>query len=53
MTTTDQATGEVLGPEPLRTLATFRDSPQGVRFGTNLLTTKLGALYVGDKLTVR
>lgn len=53
MTTTDQATGEVLGPEPLRTLATFRDSPQGVRFGTNLLTTKLGTLHVGDKLMVR
>jgi uncharacterized protein len=53
MTTTDQATGEVLGPEPLRTLATFRDSPKGVRFGMNLLTNKLGTLRVGDELLLR
>jgi uncharacterized protein len=51
ITTTDQATGEVLGPEPLRTLATFRDLARGVRFGMNLLTTKLGALRVGDSVS--
>jgi uncharacterized protein len=50
VTTTDQATGEVLGPEPLRTLATFRDSPKGVRFGMNLLNTKLGTIRVGDNV---
>jgi uncharacterized protein len=50
VTTTDQATGEVLGPEPLRTLATFRDSPKGVRFGMNLLTTKLGTIRMGDSV---
>jgi uncharacterized protein len=50
VTTTDQATGEVLGPEPLRTLATFRDSPKGVRFGMNLLPTKLGTLRIGDSI---
>ena len=50
MTTTDQITGEVLGPEPLRTLATFRDSAKGVRFGMNLLTTKLGTIRVGDSV---
>jgi uncharacterized protein len=50
MTSTDQATGEVLGPEPLRTLATFRNSPKGVRFGMNLLTSKLGTIRVGDSV---
>lgn len=53
MTTTDQATGEVLGPEPLRTLATFRNSPKGVRFGMNLLNTALGTIRVGDTLVLR
>lgn len=52
ITTTDQATGEVLGPEPLRTLATFRDSPRGVRFGMNLLPTKLGTIRVGDSVSI-
>ena len=50
VTTTDQATGEVRGPEPLRTLAIYRDSPQGVRFGMNLLPLKLGMVRVGDSL---
>ena len=53
ITTTDQATGEVLGPEPLRTLATFRNSSKGVRFGMNLLNTKLGTIRVGDELAQR
>ena len=48
VTTTDQATGEVLGPEPLRTLATYRDSPDGVQFGMNLIAVKLGNVRVGD-----
>lgn len=48
VTTTDQITGEVLGPEPLATLATFRDSPDGVRFGTNLIPESSGTLRVGD-----
>lgn len=51
VTTTDQITGEVLGPEPLATLATFRDSPDGVRFGTNLIPTTAGTLRVGDAVT--
>jgi uncharacterized protein len=50
VTTTDQVTGEVLGPEPLRTMATFRDSSKGVRFGMNLLNTKLGTIRVGDSV---
>jgi uncharacterized protein YcbX len=48
VTTTDQTTGEVQGPEPLATLSTFRDSPFGVRFGMNLVTLREGTIRVGD-----
>ena len=48
VTTTDQASGEVRGPEPLRTLAAYRDSPNGVMFGMNLIPVKLGTVRVGD-----
>ena len=48
VTTTDQTTGEVRGPEPLATLATYRDSPFGVRFGMNLVTVLEGTIRVGD-----
>jgi uncharacterized protein len=44
---TDQATGEVRGPEPLATLATYRDSPFGVKFGMNLVTLREGTIRVG------
>ncbi len=50
ITTTDQSTGEVRGPEPLLTLATYRDSPNGVRFGMNLLPVKLGTVRTSDSL---
>jgi uncharacterized protein len=50
VTTTDQASGEVRGVEPLRTLSTFRESPFGVRFGMNLVPVTLGTLRVGDTL---
>ncbi len=53
VTTTDQATGEVTGPEPLATLATYRESAEfGVRFGVNALPEALGTLSVGDAVTV-
>ena len=49
VTTTDQATGEVTGPEPLATLASFRDSREfGAMFGMNLVTVKTGTVRVGD-----
>jgi hypothetical protein len=49
VTTTDQSTGEVVGPEPLETLSTFRDSREfGVMFGMNLVTVKEGKVRVGD-----
>ncbi len=52
ITTTDQATGELSGPEPLRTLARYRNSPNGVRFGQNLLPLKLGVIGVGDEVEI-
>lgn len=55
VTTTDQATGE-RGPEPLRTLATYRrdpDDPTDVTFGLNLIhETLTGELRVGDDVEV-
>jgi uncharacterized protein len=46
---TDQATGEVTGPEPLATLATYRDSKEfGTMFGMNLVMLKTGLVRVGD-----
>jgi uncharacterized protein YcbX len=52
VTTTDQSTGEVRGPEPLQTLSTYRDSTRfGVMFGMNLVTVKPGRVTVGDALT--
>jgi uncharacterized protein YcbX len=49
VTTTDQTTGEVRGPEPLATLATFRESGEfGVMFGMNLVTVTTGKVRVGD-----
>lgn len=51
VTTTDQSTGEVRGPEPLETLSTFRDSREfGVMFGMNLVTVKEGKVRVGDMI---
>jgi uncharacterized protein YcbX len=50
ITTTDQRTAE-RSVEPLKTLATFRSSENGVLFGQNLLVTKSGNLSVGDELT--
>jgi uncharacterized protein YcbX len=52
VTTTDQAAGLVMGPEPLKTLATYRDSPGGVLFGMNLIPIRLGKVRVGDVVTL-
>lgn len=48
VTTTDQVTGEVRGPEPLATLTSYRDSAFGVRFGMNLVSLREGTIRVGD-----
>jgi uncharacterized protein YcbX len=51
VTTTDQATGEVVGPEPLATLSTFRESSEfGIMFGMNLVSVKAGDVRVGDEV---
>lgn len=56
MTTTDQATGERRGPEPLRTLATYRRDavdPSDVNFGQNLIhETKSGVLRIGAPVEI-
>ena len=49
VTTTDQSTGEVTGPEPLATLALYRDSREfGQMFGMNLVSVQAGPVRVGD-----
>jgi uncharacterized protein len=56
ITTTDQATGALTGPEPLRTLMSYRGSrkPQGVLFGQNLIIVSgVGSrLHIGMSLQV-
>lgn len=54
MTTLDPLTGERLGPEPLRTLATYRrgGSGSGVIFGQNLVHLfPAGTLTIGDPVS--
>ena len=52
VTTTDQASGEVRGAEPLQTLATFRNTPNGVMFGMNLIPANHSRVRVGDAVTL-
>jgi uncharacterized protein YcbX len=54
ITTTDQATAERDGEEPLRTLRSYRRSKdlRGVTFGQNAVVTEAGTLRVGDAVTV-
>ena len=52
ITTTDQETIKV-GKEPLKTLATYRRSPQGaVMFGQYLIPEAAGEIAIGDQLEV-
>jgi len=48
VTTTDQTTGEVCGPEPLATLSTYRRTPDGPMFATNCIPDAEGVIRVGD-----
>jgi uncharacterized protein YcbX len=51
VTTTDQSTGEVRGPEPLETLSGYRESTEfGIMFGMNYVTESEGMLRVGDEV---
>jgi uncharacterized protein YcbX len=53
VTTTDQATGEVRGPEPLATLSTYRESKEfGVMFGMNCVNVTGGFVRIGDAIEV-
>ncbi len=53
ITTVDQAEGEFCGPEPLKTLATFRRIEQNVAFGAYFRPETAGAtLRVGHELRV-
>jgi uncharacterized protein YcbX len=51
LTTTDQATAE-RGPEPLRTLATYRQHDGKVLFGQNVVHDGTGRLRLGEPLLV-
>ena len=49
----DQASGVKAGPEPIRTLATYRRAPGGgVAFGAKFSVLRTGKLAVGDEITV-
>jgi uncharacterized protein len=53
--TVDQATGAKRGPEPTRTLATYRRQPDyggGVSFGMKAAVLAEGTLHVGDEILV-
>ncbi|GAA1557772.1 MOSC N-terminal beta barrel domain-containing protein [Kribbella sancticallisti] len=53
--TVDQATGEKRGPEPTRTLATYRRQPDyggGVSFGMKAAVLRQGVVAVGDEILV-
>lgn len=50
--TTDQQTGQRLGREPLRTLATYRNQGGKVYFAQNVVARSLGTVRVGDPIEV-
>ncbi|SFP76644.1 hypothetical protein SAMN05421810_103348 [Amycolatopsis arida] len=51
--TVDQETGTRSGPEPVRTLATYRRAPEGgVTFGAKLAVLRAGRIAVGDEVRV-
>jgi len=53
ITTVDQATGVPIGPEPLKTLATYRRKGEGVIFGQYYRPEQAGAIVrVGAAITV-
>jgi uncharacterized protein len=53
VTLVDQGSGAKVGPEPLRTLATYRRAREGgVAFGANFAVLRPGKLSVGDEPVV-
>ncbi|MFG2130973.1 MOSC domain-containing protein [Streptomyces sp. NPDC048751] len=54
ITMVDQETGRRAGPEPLRTLATYRKAADGgILFGAYFAIRRTGKLSAGDEVTVR
>jgi uncharacterized protein YcbX len=51
--TVDQLTGERTGPEPIRTLARYRQFDEGVYLGQNLTIRRTGRIAVGDVVSIR
>ena len=49
VTTIDPTTG-IAGPEPLRTLSTYRRHGNKVDFGMNLVATGMGEIRIGDEI---
>jgi uncharacterized protein len=53
VTLVDQGSGVKAGPEPIRTLATYRRAPGGgVAFGANFSVLRAGKLTAGDEVAV-
>ncbi|MEU7478269.1 MOSC N-terminal beta barrel domain-containing protein [Lentzea sp. NPDC042327] len=52
VTLVDQDEGVRAGPEPLRTLATYRRGPDGVVFGLKAAVLRPGTIAVGDDVTI-
>jgi MOSC domain-containing protein len=51
--TVDQLTGERTGPEPIRTLSSYRRFGDGVYLGQNLLVRQRGTIGVNDLVVVK
>jgi uncharacterized protein len=51
--TINQLTGEPAGPEPIRTLASYRRFGNGVYLGQNLTIRRRGRIALGDVVSVR
>ncbi|GAA3455669.1 MOSC domain-containing protein [Dactylosporangium matsuzakiense] len=50
VTVVDQNSGNRTGPEPLRTLATYRRGRDGLAFGVKLVVTRPGTVSLGDEV---
>src|SRR5580692_9450895 len=51
--TVDQLTGQRTGPEPIRTLSSYRRFGDGVYLGQNLIVRRRGTIAVNDTVVVK
>jgi uncharacterized protein YcbX len=51
--TVDQLTGQPTGPEPIRTLSSYRRFGNGVYLGQNLIVRRRGTIVVNDSVVVK